>query len=206
LLGRGMPTDVTAISFVIMIGTLAVNVFVTTWERRAGQRLGSEVLVADASHTLSDVMVSLGVIASLVIVKLGFEQADGIVALLVAVIIMRTAWGILRGVIHTLGDAARLPADDVAAVACSVPGVSGCHAVRTRGPEAQVYVDLHVQVAPGTTVEEGHALAHQVEAALRRKFGQITDVVVHLEPAGGVAAARHGEVDYREQRSPQEAP
>lgn len=206
LFGRGVPTDVTTVSFVIMLGTLAVNILVTTWERRSGRRLGSEVLVADASHTLSDVIVSLGVIASLVIVKLGWEQADGIVALLVAVIILRTAWGILRGVIHTLGDAARLPADDVAAVARSVPGVVGCHAVRTRGPEAQVYVDLHVQVAPGTTVEEGHAITHQVEKALRLQYGQITDVVVHLEPPERVAAPRRGEVDYAEQRSSREAP
>ena len=204
--GRGVPTDVTTVSFVIMLGTLAVNILVTTWERRAGRRLGSEVLVADASHTLSDVIVSLGVIASLVIVKLGWEQADGIVALLVAVIILCTAWGILRGVIHTLGDAARLPADDVAAVARSVPGVVGCHAVRTRGPEAQVYVDLHVQVAPGTTVEEGHAITHQAEKALRLQYGQITDVVVHLEPPERVAALRRGEVDYPEQRSSREAP
>ena len=206
LLGRGVPTEVTTTSFAIMIGTLAINLFVTTWERRAGRRLGSEVLVADASHTLSDVAVSLGVIASLVIVKLGFEQADGIVALLVALIILRTAWGILRGVMYTLGDAARLPADDVAAVARAVPGVVGCHAVRTRGSEAHVYVDLHVQVAPGTTIEEGHALAHQVEGALRQRYGQITDVVVHMEPAGEVAAARRHEVDYPEQSSSREAP
>jgi cation diffusion facilitator family transporter len=206
LFGRGAPTDVTAVSFAIMIGTLAVNLFVTTWERRAGKRLGSEVLVADASHTLSDVMVSIGVIISLVIVKLGFEQADGIVALLVAVIIMRTAWSILRGVLYTLGDAARLPADDVAAVARSVPSVVDCHAVRTRGSEAHVYVDLHVQVAPGTTIEEGHTIAHLVEEALRVQYGQITDVVVHLEPAGRVSVPRRNEVDYGEQRSSREAP
>jgi cation diffusion facilitator family transporter len=206
LFARGLPTEVTTASFAIMLGTLAVNIFVTTWERRAGRRLGSEVLVADASHTLSDVAVSLGVIASLVIVRLGFEQADGIVALLVAIIIMRTAWGIMRGVLHTLGDAARLPADEVAAVARAVPGVDGCHAVRTRGSEAHVYVDLHVQVASGTTVEEGHAIAHQVEGALRLQYGQITDVVVHLEPAGAVGAPRRGEIDYREQRSSREAP
>jgi cation diffusion facilitator family transporter len=206
LFGRGAPTDVTAASFAIMLGTLAVNVFVTTWERRAGKRLGSEVLVADASHTLSDVAVSIGVIASLVIVKLGFEQADGIVALLVAVIIMRTAWGIMRGVLYTLGDAARLPADEVAGVARTVPDVVDCHAVRTRGSEAHVYVDLHVQVAPHTTIEEGHAIAHQVEAALRREYGQITDVVVHVEPAGQVAASRRGEIDYPEQGSSREAP
>jgi cation diffusion facilitator family transporter len=191
LLGRGATTEVTTASFAIMFGTLAVNIFVTTWERRAGKRLGSEVLVADASHTLSDVAVSLGVIASLVIVKLGFEQADGIVALLVAVIIMRTAWSIMRGVMHTLGDAARLPADDVAAVARSVEGVVGCHAVRTRGSEAHVYVDLHVQVARGTTIEEGHTIAHEVEAALRAEYGQITDVIVHAEPEGARKSGSH---------------
>ena len=183
LVGRGVPTEVTTISFVIMVGTLLINIVVTTWERRAGRRLGSEVLIADAGHTLSDVMVSVGVIISLVIVRLGWEQADGIVALLVAVVIFRTAWGILRGVLHTLGDAARLPADEVAVAACAVPDVVSCHGVRSRGSRSYVYVDLHVQVAPGTTVERGHEITHEVEASLRRAYGQITDVVVHLEPA-----------------------
>jgi len=63
-----------------------------------------------------------------------------------------------------------------------------------------------VQVASGTTVEEGHAIAHQVEGALRLQYGQITDVVVHLEPAGGEGTPRRGEVDLREQRSSREAP
>lgn len=193
LSGRGLPTEVTTISFVIMLGTLAVNILVTTWERRAGKRLGSEVLIADASHTLSDVLVSIGVIISLVIVRLGWEQADGIVALIVAVVIVRTAWGILRGVLHTLGDAARLPADALAVTAGGVTGVLGCHAVRTRGPESHVYVDLHVQVAPGTTIERGHAIAHEVEDSLRGAYGQITDVVVHLEPASPPPAGSPGD-------------
>jgi cation diffusion facilitator family transporter len=183
LMGRGVPTEVTSISFGIMLGTLAVNLLVTTWERRAGKRLSSEILLADASHTLSDVLVSCGVIISLILVKAGIQQADGVVALLVAVVILRTAWGIMSGVLHTLGDAARLPVDEVAAVARRVPGVSGCHAVRSRGPESQVYVDLHVLVARGTTIEDAHDVAHHVEAALRREYGQITDVVVHVEPA-----------------------
>jgi cation diffusion facilitator family transporter len=183
LLGRGVPTEVTMISFAVMAGTLAINILVTTWERRAGRRLGSEVLIADAGHTLSDVLVSLGVIVSLVVVRLGWEQADGIVALIVAAVIVHTAWAILRGALHTLGDAARLPADAVVGVATDVPGVVGCHAVRTRGTESRVYVDLHVQVSSGTTVERGHEITHEVEDALRSAYGQIADVVVHLEPA-----------------------
>ena len=129
-------------------------------------------------------------IVSLIIVKLGFEAADGVVALLVAVVIFRTAWGIFRGVLHTLGDAARLPADDVAAVAGAVPGVVEAHGVRTRGPESQVTVDLHVEVDAETTVERGHVIAHEVEGALRREYGQITDVVVHVEPRAWTGDAR----------------
>lgn len=101
-----------------------------------------------------------------------------------------------RGVLHTLGDAARLPADEVADVAAAVPGVVAAHGARTRGPASQVAVDLHVQVDPETTVARGHAITHEVEDALRKEYGQITDVVVHLEPAGsGQAAAR--QVDPR---------
>jgi cation diffusion facilitator family transporter len=176
-------TEVTIASFAIMLGTLAVNIGVTTWEARAGRRLGSEVLTADSRHTLSDVAVSIGVIISLILVKLGFQKADGVVALLVAVVIAYAALTIIRGVARTLGDAARLPAEDVAAVAAEVPGVVGCHSVRTRGSESHVAADLHVLVAPETAVEQGHQIAHAVENALRAKYPQLTDVVVHVEPA-----------------------
>jgi len=185
LLGRGEPTDVGVASFVIMAGTLAVNLFVTDWEVRAGRRLGSEVLVADARHTLSDVLVSSGVIVSLIAIELGWEQADGIVALLVAVVILHTAFMVLRGVGRTLGDQARLSPDEVARVARAVDGVTDCHSVRTRGSESRVFVDLHVVAAPDTTLERSHELAHEVERALRARFTQIADVVVHTEPATG---------------------
>lgn len=183
LFGRGEPTTVNAASFAIMLGTLAINILVTRWEGRAGRRLGSEVLVADARHTLSDVFVSGGVILSLIAVKLGWEQADGVVALVVAAVILRTAIGVIRGVSDTLGDAARLPSSEIAGVAAGVPGVNDCHSIRTRGLESQVFVDMHVVVAPGVTVEDGHRIAHGVEDALRERFSQIADVVVHIEPS-----------------------
>jgi cation diffusion facilitator family transporter len=183
LVGQGEPTEVNVGSFAVMIGTLAVNLFVTTSEARAGRRLGSEVLVADSRHTLSDVAVSLGVILSLVLVALGWEQADGVVALLVALVIFHTAFSVIRGVGRTLSDAARLPAADIGDAARRVAGVIDCHSVRTRGLESQVYVDLHIVVKPGTTVEKGHEIGHRVEEALRERFAQIVDVVVHVEPA-----------------------
>jgi cation diffusion facilitator family transporter len=181
-------TDVTVMSFVIMITTLAVNIGVTTWESRAGRRLGSEVLTADSRHTLSDVLVSIGVILSLILVKVGLQKADGIVALLVAVVIAYTAFTVIKGVARTLGDAARLPEDEIIALAMSVPGVTGCHSIRTRGSQTQVAADLHVLAAPDTTIEQGHHLAHLVEAALRQNYPHLADVVVHVEPTGSEAS------------------
>lgn len=183
LLGRGAPTEVGAGSFVVMLATVAVNVFVVIWETRAGRRLGSEVLIADSRPTLIDVAVSLGVIVSLVLVKLGLARADGVVAVLAALVFLPTAVGLIRSIGRTLSDAARLPAADVEEVARAIPGVSDCHTVRTRGLERRVYVDLHLVVSAEETVEGGHGIAHAAEEALRARYAEIADVVVHIEPA-----------------------
>jgi cation diffusion facilitator family transporter len=182
LLHGGAAPTVDAMSFVVMLGTLAVNLGVTAWEHSVGKRLGSSILVADASHTASDALVSVGVIASLVLVKLGYPRADPVVALLVTVAIVITAWGVFRQASATLSDSARIPVPDICAVALAVPGVLGCHHVRTRGSEAEVLVDLHVQVDPAATVAEGHEIAEEVERALADHFDTVMDVIAHLEP------------------------
>ncbi|MDZ4654879.1 MAG: cation diffusion facilitator family transporter [Coriobacteriia bacterium] len=169
-------------SFVIMLGTLAINIAVTTYERRVGRKLRSEILIADASHTGSDVLVSLGVIIGLVAVKLGFPIADPIVGLLVAGAIVIAAIRVFKSANATLSDQARIPRSEIRAVVLSVDGVLGCHEVRTRGASSEVYVDLHIQVNPGVSVVEGHAIAEAVEKAVCDGFAQVADVIAHLEP------------------------
>lgn len=182
LIRHGAGPQVDIWSFVIMVGTLAVNLFVTAWERREGKRLGSEVLIADSSHTMSDSIVSIGVIIGLVFVKLGFPMADPIVALLVAFAILWTAWEVFTQASATLSDSARLDPNDIRSAALSVEGVLGCHNVRSRGAQAEVHVDLHVQVDPSVSVSEGHQIAETVERYLASVFPNVSDVIVHLEP------------------------
>jgi cation diffusion facilitator family transporter len=175
--------DITTLSFVVMIGTLVINLFITTWERRVGKKLGSSILVADASHTGSDVLVSVGVIVSLILVKFfNMPLADPIVALLVCVAIVFTAWGVFKQASATLSDSSRIPPADVCAAAMKVAGVKGCHSIRTRGSEAEVYVDLHVQVDPQSSVAAGHQVAENVEREVAESFEQVVDVIAHLEP------------------------
>lgn len=182
LMDPGVGPRVDAMSFVIMISTLAVNIGVTTYERKVGQKLRSEILIADASHTGSDVLVSTGVIIGLAAVKLGFPLADPIIGLLVAGAIVIAAIRVFKSANATLSDQARIPTSDICALVLDVEGVLGCHEVRTRGAASEVYVDLHIQVNPGVSVAEGHAVAEAVEKAVCDGFSQVVDVIAHLEP------------------------
>lgn len=182
LMAGAEPAQVTVTSFAVMVGTLIVNLVITTYERRVGKRIGSDILLADSAHTASDVWVSMGVIAGLVAVRLGYPVVDPLVALLVAGVIAWTAFGIFKQATATLSDTVRIPPAEVCAVARSVPGVLGCHHVRTRGTEAETYVDLHVQVDPQMSVSAAHAISVQVERRICDSFTSAVDVVVHIEP------------------------
>ncbi|NTU88632.1 MAG: cation transporter [Actinobacteria bacterium] len=179
--GTGTP-DITYISFIVMIATLVVNIIVTTWERRESKRLGSEVLAADSRHTLSDVLVSIGVMIGLVFIKLGYTIMDPIMSLVVALFILKAAYEVFKTAIVTLSDTARIPIADVKSCVALVPGTAGCHGVRTRGTETEVYVDLHLLVDSDISVREAHAVAEQVEHCIKEKLPQVRDVVVHIEP------------------------
>lgn len=179
--GEAQPI-VNAGSFAVMIITLIINIAVTLYERKQGKKLKSEILVADALHTFSDALVSISVIVSLVFVQLGFVLADSIASLVVAAAILYAAYGVLKQANATLSDEARIDNEKIERVAVQVEGVENVHAIRTRGTEAEVYVDLHILVHPSTTIYRAHALADEVEANLRHEFPQIVDVLVHIEP------------------------
>lgn len=182
LVSQSYTAQVTPVSFIVMVGTLAVNLGVTLYERRAGRRLHSEILAADAAHTLSDAFVSIGVIAGLAFVAMGFPVADPLMALLVTVAILISAAGVFRAGLRTLSDHARIPSAEVVALSEAVPGVRQVHAVRTRGTEAEVYCDLHVLVDPQMTVLAAHDLGDEVERAVQAAFPSVKEVLVHIEP------------------------
>lgn len=182
LLSHTHEVEVTPFSFVVMVGTLLINMGVTRYERREGKRLNSEILLADASHTLSDALVSLGVIAGLILVKLGFSIADSLMALIVMVAILFTAYGVFKSALETLSDEARIPESEMRAVVEALPEVASTHRIRTRGTAGDVYADLHVLVDPAMTVADAHRLADRIEADITQAFPQVKDILVHIEP------------------------
>jgi cation diffusion facilitator family transporter len=179
------PPAVGLMNWAVMLGTLGVNVLVARYEAREGRRLGSAFLQADAAHTRSDIFVTTGVLASFVAARAGLRWADPVAAFVIAGLIAFMAARILVGSFHTLTDRAVFRGHALAPLVLQVPGVRSCGEIRTRGGPGAVYVDLVMHVDGHLTLDEAHALADRVEAALMGAHPEIVDVVVHVEPAKG---------------------
>jgi cation diffusion facilitator family transporter len=176
------PLTVERVSFVVMGLTLIVNGAVVWYERRAARRLASEVLLADARHTQSDLLTSTTVILALIGVRLGYPMLDGIAAIVIALFIGRACWAIFQDTMRILADEIVIAADDIRGVVEGVPDVLGCHHIRSRGSADHVFVDLHIWMKADMRLDEAHRISHVVKDRITARYPQVKDAIIHLEP------------------------
>ncbi len=181
-LAGGEAPRVTAASFGVMLVTLAINIAVVRYESKRGRELGSELLLADATHTRSDVLTSCAVLVSLAAVRLGYPILDPIGGVVIAVFIAHTGIEIARNTSRILSDRVVMDEDAIRRVVMTVPDVVGSHHIRTRGSSDHVFLDLHVWVNGDTTLHEAHRISHIVKDRLMQKYPQIADAIIHIEP------------------------
>ncbi|NJN81631.1 MAG: cation transporter [Caldilineaceae bacterium] len=174
------PPTVSQWTVIALLFSMAVQGAAGIWELAKGRQLQSEILIADARHTLSTIGVSATVLAGLLLVALGYPRADPLVALFVAGFIAKVGVETLRDNIPTLVDRAPLPAENIADVVSGVEGVESFHRIRSRGPADNVAVDLHVRVAPHLAMQDANAIADEVRRRLLNLPG-VGDVTVHAE-------------------------
>ncbi|MGH7466526.1 MAG: cation diffusion facilitator family transporter [Longimicrobiales bacterium] len=181
LLGGGALPLATPFALGVMLFSAAINFMVARYETRQGQRLHSEILLADAAHTGSDVYASLAVVLGLVLVRLGHPSADAVFSLFVAIVIARAGWRILKTTIPILVDERAVSEDTIASIVRSAPGVQDCFAVRSRGRAGEVFAELTIVVDRTLNVEEAHRIADDVERRVADALSA-REVVVHVEP------------------------
>lgn len=173
---------ITAISYLVVGVTLLINVWVTWYERRQAKRLGNDLLLADAQHTLSDCLVSGSVLVSMFMVQLGFLWADTLLAFVVGGIILKVGFELIMTHLSALTDEAVLDPVEVQHLVLAVPGVLDCHKIRSRGMQNHVFIDLHIQVNPDLTIKEAHRISYAVEEHLQQAYrDRVSDVLVHVE-------------------------
>jgi cation diffusion facilitator family transporter len=174
---------VTALDAIVLASTLIVNVFVVLFERRRGRELGSALLLADAAHTGSDVLVTVLALASLAFARTGWAALDGVLAIVVALIIAWSGLQILRQSIPILVDQRALDAQELRDLVMSVQGIRDVRNIRSRfTASGQLFAEVTIAVDGTIPVDDAHRLADEVEATIEREFGT-SQVTVHVEPA-----------------------
>ena len=155
---------------------------------RVGTEISSTAVKSDAWHHRSDAITSAAAFVGISVSLIGgpgFEGADDWAALFASAIIAVNAYRILRPALDEVMDAAPSSAimDAIRTVAPRVNGVEAVEKCRVRKMGFSHYVDLHIEVRSDLTVQQGHAIAHAVRAAVRAEIPQVSDVLVHVEPA-----------------------
>ncbi|HHY03851.1 MAG TPA: cation transporter [Thermoanaerobacterales bacterium] len=172
-------------SFIVMLITIGINIFVVIYETKKGKELKSSILVSDAMHTKSDIYVSISVIFSLIAVKLGYPLLDPIISFLIASVIIKAGAEILINSINILCDASVIAPEEIIDLVSNIDGVINCHRVRTRGSINDFSMDLHILVDPAMTVQQSHDLHHTIEQKIIEKYSGVNYIGIHIEPYQG---------------------
>lgn len=188
-LGGGPPPTYTPLTFAVLVTTLCVNIGVNRYQVREGRRLRSELLLADAANTGSDIFVTLSVLLSTVFVaRFGWAWVDSIAALIVVALIVRAAWGILHSTGRVLVDTAPYSPAQLRLLLAGVPQVEQVVRARSRGTPDAALIDIDLQVAPGLSAYQTGLIAESVRARLRGELAGLEEIEVHFVPADLSAA------------------
>jgi cation diffusion facilitator family transporter len=192
---RGGHLQTVGLGIAVVAVSLVVNLVVSAVIARTARATESAALAGDAAHLRTDAWTSAGVLAALVLVALtGAQWLDPVMALIVAATIVPTGVRLVLRSTRVLVDEA-LPPTEVNEIRRTIEefaarGVVGYHELRTRRAGSRRYVDLHVQFRRGTSLEDAHRTAHELQEQIAARL-KGTDVLIHLEPEDRV---RPGEV------------
>jgi cation diffusion facilitator family transporter len=181
LMSGAPPLNVSSAALGFLVFTLVVNIGVVWFETRAARRLQSDLLLADALHTRTDVFITLGVLGGLALARAGLAWADPALALIVAVLVGRAGYQILRRAIPSLVDERAFDQTTIQHEAEGVGGVVSAYAIRSRRAGDRRFAELTIAVDGGADVASAHRIADQVEDRLRDSL-HLDEVTVHVEP------------------------
>lgn len=151
---------------------------------RVARRTGSAALAANSRHLLTDVWTSLGVVLAVVLIALsGWTFFDPLIAVVVALNIVREGWHVLTRSLSSLLDV-RLPEEEerkILDVLDHHPQVLGYHRLRSRQSGSSRFAEVDIFVHPGMSVDGAHeVVAHIEDDIIRRIPGLVT--TIHVEP------------------------
>lgn len=180
------PVEDIGTAFAVMVVAIICTAGLVTYQRYVVRRTGSIAVGADQMHYLSDLATNLGVMIALGLVwGFGWQAADPIIAMIVAGILVWSAWGVFRQSYDQLMDH-ELPEEDrerIAAIVMHHPEVRSFHDLRTRSAGVHTFIQCHIELDPAMSLVRAHEVSDEVERELCAEFPK-AEVIIHQDAAG----------------------
>jgi ferrous-iron efflux pump FieF len=172
-------------ALVVMLIAIVTAIGLILYERSVVKRTGSLAISADQTHYIGDLATNFGVVIAILLAGLGWVLADPIIALLVAAVLVGSAWLVFRRCLdqlmdHELPDEEREKIKDIVR---AHPEVISLHDLRTRKAGLYTFIQVHIELDPEMPLSRAHAVSDAVEAELCAAFDQ-AEVIIHQDPAG----------------------
>lgn len=164
----------------LLIFTLLINIIVWIYERNKGKILKSDLLIADSSHTASDILITLSVLGSQIFIAQKMYLIDPIVAIMISIFIAKAGYEILSRTVPILVDAVWLDPKNIKKSVLSVQDVTDCYDIYSRRGPDLAFIECKIKVKP-KDLYTAHQTADKVEEKLKEDFGRCK-ITVHVEP------------------------
>lgn len=179
------PPQIPVYVCAIMAGASVFYFIVSLYLMRVARETKSPAVLAEALHLRTHIYITGGLSVGLLLGAWGdMPIVDTILAVLVAICLAFIAWHILREVYSQFMDES-LPESEIDELAAIVKPYSArfveVHGLRTRRAGVERHVEMHLVVLPETTVATAHALGHEIEEAITKKW-PASRTTVHIEP------------------------
>lgn len=181
----GSTVELLNVGIYVTIVAIVINLSISQYALRKAKSHDSPALEAVARDMFTDVWSSGAVLIGLILVRItGISMLDPIVALLVAALIGKTAYHIMKKSFSVLMDT-RLPEAEEAVIRSCINQygsyIVDFHKLRTRKAGSQRHIDLHMVMKKDTSLDEAHKLCDKIEAQIRKKLPK-SDITIHCEP------------------------
>jgi ferrous-iron efflux pump FieF len=180
------PIRQSGLGILVMLVAILLTAGLVVLQRAVVRRTGSVAIRADSLHYGGDLLMNLAVIAALVLSQAtGALLIDPLVAIAIVAVLIYGAAKVALQALDMLMDR-ELPADQraqIRALALGHPAARGVHDLRTRRAGAAVFIELHLELDGGLSLDAAHAITDEVEGRIRAAFPE-ADILVHQEPAG----------------------
>jgi len=181
----GKTLALVEIGIAIMAVSIVVNILVSQYLLKVSRATDSVALEADARHLTTDVISMVGVLIGLILVRLtGLNILDPIVAILVALLIMKTAYDVTKRSFGGLIDVKLPQAEEDEITSCIMEHggqLVAFHELRTRKAGSHRYIELHLVMPKNASVEEAHRMCDHLEQDIRKRLSH-TNITIHVEP------------------------